>query len=221
MKSHKERLTTIHRPQLIDSLFERVMAIGPHPDDIELGCFGSLTRFHKNGAKIACMVMTCGGVGGDADLRRHEAEKCAAMLKAEIRFGELEDTKLPEGFPSIKLIEDFIADFKPTAIFVNSPNDTHQDHRNTAKAAISAARFAPIVLYYQTPSSTRSFAPQVFIDISEELDTKIKAVRVHESQGENVYMADKAVKGLAEFLGFQVYQGGKYFEGFEVHQIIV
>lgn len=220
MKSHKERLSTIATRPHLDHYMKRILAVGPHPDDIELGCFGTLSRLKKQGSDIEFVVLTCGGVGGQVDERRHEAEKSAALLGAKVHFGDLEDTRIPEGFPTIKIIEDVIADFKPTAIIINSANDTHQDHRNVAKAAISAARFVPVVLFYQTPSSTRSFTPYVFFDVTEEIDQKIKAVRMHESQGENVYMADRAVKGLAEFLGFQVYQGGKYYEGFEIHQMI-
>ena len=204
-----------------DHIFKRILAIGAHPDDIELGCFGTLARFKKRGSALACIVTTCGGVGGEIEKRRTEAVASAKILGVKPKFGELLDTAIPEGHPTIKLIEDVILKFKPTVVITHSPNDTHQDHRNVALATISAARFVSTVLFYQTPSSTRFFNPQLFIDITNSIDIKVKAVQIHASQGKNVYMADRAVKGLAEFLGLQLYQGGKYYEGFEIHQMVI
>jgi LmbE family N-acetylglucosaminyl deacetylase len=205
----------------LNNYFKRIMAIGPHPDDIELGCFGSLARFKKEGAKIAFVVLGVGGKEKIVQIRKKEASKSANLLDAKLFFGDFVDTRIPEGIETISFIERCINDFKPTSIFINSPNDTHQDHRNTAKAAISASRFIPVVLFYQTPSSTRFFDPKVYIDITDYIKLKIRAVRIHKTQGKNVYMADEAVLGQAKFLGLQIYRGGQYFEGFEVHQLIL
>lgn len=201
--------------------FDRILAIGPHPDDIELGCFGTLAKYKAKGAEVAFVVLTYGGAGGETETRKQESLASAKLLDAKIYYGELIDTQITDGVGTIKVIEDAINEFKPTIVIVNSPNDTHQDHRNASLAAVSAARFVPTVLFYQTPSSSRSFNPKLFIDITEFIDKKMNAVNIHKSQGENVYMADRAVRGLAEFLGFQVYKGGKNFEGFEIHQIII
>lgn len=206
---------------LVNNIFERVLAVGAHPDDIELGCFGTLAKLKRAGSKISFIVTTCGEVGGGIEQRREEAIQSAAILDVSPHFGDLSDTAIPEGHPTIKLIEDIINEFKPTAVFVHSPNDTHQDHRNVSKATISAARFVPAVFFYQTPSSTRFFNSNFFINISDFIDTKIDAVRIHKSQGKNAYMADQAVRGLSEFLGLQIYQGGQFYEGFEIHQIII
>jgi len=205
----------------IENYFKRIMAIGPHPDDIELGCFGTLAKFKSMGGDLAFVVLTLGGNKGMPEIRQQEAITSAKIVNAKIYFGNFTDTKISEGIETISFIEKCIADFKPTAIFINSHNDTHQDHRNASKAAISASKFIPIVLFYQTPSSTRFFNPQIYIDITNYIDKKIKAVRIHKSQGKNVYMADRAVRGNAEFLGFQIYQGGRLFEGFEVFQFII
>ena len=200
--------------------FERILAIGPHPDDIELGCFGTLARFKSEGSEIAHFVASCGGVGAQEEKRRAEALASAALIGAKVYFGELPDTMIPEGHPTISYIEAVVKEFKPTCVIVNSGNDNHQDHRAVARAATSASRFVPLVMYYQTPSSNRHFVPQMYINISDTIDLKKQAVRIHESQGQNVYMADNAVEGLAGFMGLQIYHGGKSFEGFEVYQMI-
>ncbi len=201
--------------------FERILAIGPHPDDIELGCFGTLAKYKKEGSKIAHFIATCGGVGGAEQKRRDEALASAKLIDAKVYFGELPDTAIPEGHPTISMLEAVINEFKPTCVIVNSPNDTHQDHRAVARAAVSAARFVPLVMYYQTPSSNRQFMPNLYVDVTKTIEVKTKATQIHKSQGENVYMADRAVRGQADFLALQIYQGGKYFEGFEVYQLIL
>lgn len=204
-----------------EKLFERILAIGPHPDDIELGCFGALAKYKKQGSQIAHFVATYGGAHGDEQKRRDEALTSAKLIESKVYFGELPDTAISDGHPTIGVIEAAIKEFKPTCVIVNSPNDTHQDHRAVARAAISAARFVPMVLYYQTPSSNRQFNPQLYVDVTDTIEIKMKAIKIHQSQGENVYMADRAVKGLADFMALQIYQGGKYFEGFEVYQMIL
>jgi LmbE family N-acetylglucosaminyl deacetylase len=208
-------------PSFNKNLFSRILAVGPHPDDIELGCFGTLAKYKKMGSEIGFVVLSFGGIGGEVELRKKEAIESASLLDAKTYFGELEDTRITDGIKTIEIIEKAINDFKPGVIIVNCPNDTHQDHRNAARAAISASRFVPMVLLYQTPSSTRDFNPKLFIDVTDFINLKSQAVSIHQTQGKNVYMAERAVKGLAEFLGFQIYQGGKYYEGFDVHQIII
>jgi LmbE family N-acetylglucosaminyl deacetylase len=202
-------------------LFKRILAIGSHPDDVELGCFGTLARFKQMHSAITLCVLSDGGRHGFSDTRRQESEASARLIEAPLVFGGLTDTEIPEGHPTISIIENVIEGFEPTAVFVNSQNDTHQDHRNVTRATLSASRHVPLVLFYQTPSSTRQFNPTVYVDISDFIELKMAAIQLHASQGKNVYMADRAVKGLAEFLGLQIYQGGKYFEGFEVHQMIL
>jgi LmbE family N-acetylglucosaminyl deacetylase len=202
-------------------LFERILAIGSHPDDVELGCFGTLARFQQLQSEITLCLLSDGGAHGLAEVRKKESEASAELLHARLVFGGLTDTQIPEGHPTISVIENVIAASQPTVILVPSLNDTHQDHRNTARASLSASRYVPLVLFYQTPSSTRQFNPTVYVDITDFIELKMNAIRLHQSQGKNVYMADRAVRGLAEFLGLQIYQSSKYFEGFEIHQMIL
>ncbi|HEV3022062.1 MAG TPA: PIG-L family deacetylase [Pirellulales bacterium] len=205
----------------IERMFGRILAVGAHPDDIELGCGGTLCRYRQRGSDIAFCVLTCGERGGDFEDRSMEARTAARLVGAELTFGDLPDTQVSEGQPTIEIVEGVIERFRPTAVFVNSPNDTHQDHRNAARAVISAARFVPIVLFYQTPSSTRDFTPTLYIDVSATLPDKLQAISIHASQSQRMYMSQEAVRGLAAFLGLQIYRGGKYFEGFEIHQMIL
>lgn len=198
-----------------------VLAIGPHPDDIELGCFGTLTKLAKQKYAINILLCSNGECGGNLEKRLEEVRESAKLINAKIHFGNLPDTKISEGTETIKIIEDCIQAINPDIIFVNSEKDTHQDHRNVAKATVSATRFGPDEVYiYESPSTTRNFMPILYYDITEEFDTKIAAVRIHTSQGKKAYMADRAIKGLAEYRAFEIGKNDRLAEGFEILRIL-
>ncbi len=159
-----------------------ILAIGAHPDDVEFGCGGTLIKYARKGAHIDLLVLTDGSRGGSARVRRREQKRAAAVLGARaIHWGGYHDTLLPSGRRLIDRMERVIRKVLPDFIFVNFPEDTHQDHRQVARAAISATRYARNVLFYEGPT-TVNFSPTVFIDVAEEIDQKIRALRTHRSQ---------------------------------------
>ena len=159
-----------------------ILAIGAHPDDVEFGCGGTLIKYARKGAHVDLLVLTDGSRGGSAQVRRREQKRAAAVLGARgIHWGGYHDTLLPSGRRLIDRMERVIRKVAPDFIFVNFPKDTHQDHRQVARAAISATRYARNVLFYEGPT-TVNFSPTVFIDVAEEIDQKIRALRTHRSQ---------------------------------------
>jgi LmbE family N-acetylglucosaminyl deacetylase len=160
----------------------RVLAIGAHPDDIEFGCGGTLIQYARRKVHIELLVMTDGSRGGSPRVRRREQTEAARLLGAsKLHWGGYRDTLLPSVRHLIDRMETILRKAKPDFIFVNSPEDTHQDHRLVARAAVSATRYARNVLFYEGPT-TVNFAPTVFIDIASEIDRKIDALNKHESQ---------------------------------------
>jgi LmbE family N-acetylglucosaminyl deacetylase len=159
-----------------------ILAIGAHPDDIEFGCGGTLIKYAGKGANVHLLVMTDGSRGGEPDVRRREQERAARVLGAErIHWGGYRDTLLPTIRRLIDRMEVVLRSVRPDFIFVNYPEDTHQDHRQVARAAVSATRYTRNVLFYEGPT-TVNFTPTVFIDIGGEIRRKIRALRTHASQ---------------------------------------
>ncbi len=159
-----------------------ILAIGAHPDDIEFGCGGTLIKYARKGAHLELLVMTDGSRGGDARVRRREQVRAGEVLGADrIHWGGYRDTLLPSVRRLIDRMERIIRKVEPDFIFVNYPEDTHQDHRQVARAAISATRYARNVLFYEGPT-TVNFQPTVFIDIAGEVEQKIRALNTHRSQ---------------------------------------
>jgi LmbE family N-acetylglucosaminyl deacetylase len=203
----------------------KILAIGAHPDDVELGCFATLAKFAKEGHEINILVCTNGEAGlvdeTSIQKRMDESKESAALINAKIYFGNLPDTRLSDGIDTIKIIEKHVKDINPDILFFNYRDDIHQDHRHLASAVISATRFTPHEVYmYESPSTSKSFAPSVYFDVTDIFDTKLEAVKIHQSQGKKSYMADRAIRGLAEFRAFEIGLNDKLVEGFSPLRIL-
>jgi len=210
-----------------------ILAIGAHPDDVEIGCGGTLVQLQQKGHKIYILILTKGEASGDPQIRKKECEVAAKCIGAEIFIGNLKDTKITDGFETINAIENKINELKPDYIFSHSSKDGHQDHRNVGLATLSAARRSKKVLLYESPAALRDFCPQVFVDVSETFNIKMKALKVFNSQTSKPYFngisfSDKsqkishvinAVEGLAAYRGFQA--GVPLAEAFEVGRYIL
>jgi LmbE family N-acetylglucosaminyl deacetylase len=200
-----------------------ILAIGAHPDDIEFGCGGSLSKYSERGHQLFLLVMTGGGSGAPSETRMAEQTAARAILGAEeIFWGGYQDTHLGVDAEMIKKIESVIASVKPEFIFCHFPDDTHQDHRHLAQAIMSATRYIRNVLFYEGPT-TQNFNPQVYVDISDTLDTKLEALRAHRSQVMKTNIEDLSIievaRSCANFRGIQ--GRVKYAEAFHSLRLFI
>ena len=160
----------------------KVLAVGAHPDDIELGCGATLLRHAEAGDDITMLVMTPGQRGPQGLTSRvQEQEDAAALLGARLVWGHCDDGSVPTGVEAVALIDAVVRRVEADVIYAHAPNDTHQDHAATSQAALSAGRRLERVLFYQSPSTT-SFDPNVFVDVETAMSGKLAALRAHWSQ---------------------------------------
>ena len=162
---------------------KRVLALAPHPDDLEIGCGGTLATHAERGDEVHIFVATFGDIGGAAEIRKLEQEASAKILGVKkIHWGGFADTQLPQQAQELMTkLEAVVQAVEPDTVYVNHGEDTHQDHRTLAQVARSVTRYVPNVLAYETPSST-GFEPTAYMDIEGILDVKIKALEAHASQ---------------------------------------
>jgi len=159
-----------------------ILALGPHPDDIEIGCGATLLKFARAGHKVFLYIATYGELGGDRKIRKQEQIESGEYMGVEkIFWGEFPDCQLPLSRHLITNIEDVINEVNPDYIFVNNNEDTHQDHRVLATATLSATRYVPNVLFYECPS-TLNFSPDVYVDIEDYIEGKQVLLEKHASQ---------------------------------------
>jgi N-acetylglucosamine malate deacetylase 1 len=159
-----------------------ILAVGSHPDDIEIGCGGTLARFVKRGYRVYAMVMTCGGKGGDPRVRRGEQLASTRILGIrDVFWGNFEDTRLPFYDNLTPEIEKVVNKTRPSFVFVHHGSDTHQDHRQVSACTVVATRNIPNVLFYECPT-TLNFSPNVYVDIRDFMKLKCRSLACHRSQ---------------------------------------
>lgn len=200
----------------------RILAVGAHPDDIELGCAGTILKYVRAGHEVFLFILTDGRMAGDPDLRRKEQEEAGRRLGVKkIFWGGCSDTKLSVDKEIISMIENVIKEVTPDEVYVNYWDDSHQDHRALAQCIISATRYIKRVLFYEDYTSL-NFEPDFFVDIKDVLEEKINVLKAHHSQVSREYPSElnmlESVQAIANFRGFQ--GKVKYAEGFKAFRYL-
>lgn len=199
-----------------DRLRERVLAIGAHPDDVEIGCGGTLLDHRRRGHRISILTLSRGAVGGNQHARLAESGATADAIGAQLLFGDLPDTEVDEGIDTIRLIEAVVRVLDPTVVYVHSAHDNHQDHRAVSTATRSATRGVRRVFAYQSPSATNDFAPTQFVNIDQTLRDKIAILQLFESQNMRAYLEPELVLASARYWARHLAANARYAEPFEV-----
>jgi len=200
-----------------------ILAIGAHPDDVEYGCGGMLTKYVQRGHVVFVFVASDGALGGDAEVRRAEQKDAGRILGVrEVFWGGYPDTEVPLSRDLIVRLEAVIRQVEPRMIFVNSPDDTHQDHRHLAQCAMSATRYVPNFLFYEVPT-TVNFAPNCYTDVADVLDVKLASLEAHRSQVTKTNIEDLTIlelaRSCANFRGIQARV--KYAEAFQSVRLLL
>jgi LmbE family N-acetylglucosaminyl deacetylase len=188
---------------------ERVLALGAHPDDIEIGCSGTLLKLADQGSKVHLYIASKGERGGETHTREQEALRAADKMGAEeVHWGGFIDCEIPHTVELIESIEKAVKASDPDLVIVHYREDTHQDHRALAVAAQSAARRVPNFLFYESPTS-QLFAPSVYCNIEDTITRKIDLLETHFSQ-----VARTNIEGLSIM---DIARGSAIRRGIEVY----
>lgn len=200
----------------------RIIVIGAHPDDFELGMAGTIMKHVEAGDEVHAIIASAGEVIGLGEQRKKEAVNSSRFLGIKsTTFLNIPDTMITDGKPTIDKIERQIKRIMPDRIYTHSINDTHQDHRNLSRATLSAARRVKQVIFYESPSTDVHFEANFFVDIEKYIDKKIKCLLMFESlhkMGDRRYLEIDAIKGGAYFRGYQCNR--KYAEAFKVFRYL-
>ena len=197
-----------------------VLAIGAHPDDIEIGCGGTVKRHILRGNEVYYVIATNGEMGGEKEKRIAESKKAAKLMGVKkIYFLNIPDTFIRHDGNTVNLLDEIIKKVAPSIIYVHSLNDFHQDHSNIAKSTLSASRtMKNSILCYEAPSTTLEFMPSAFSDISKTFESKVECINQFVSQEKKDYVERQAIVNLAMFRGKVI--NVEYAEVFEVVRLI-
>ena len=193
----------------------KILAIGAHPDDIELGCGGTVSAACAAGANVVAVFLTKGEQSGNPDSRRQESLDALNFLGVtNVYFGDFSDADIPNSRQVIDFLESFCKNGEIETVLTHTINDSHQDHRQVGWLSLSAFRNVPRILAYETPRVTPNFSPTYFVDISNFVEGKWAALKCHLSQKTKRYLAYESMINLASFRGSQV--NVRAAEAFEV-----
>jgi len=223
---------------------KNILIIVAHPDDEILGCGGTIARLNKEGYKIITLILG-EGISSRDDVRdvkkrekdilelKGEARKANAILGVkEIFFYDFPDNRF-DTIPFldiVKVIEEIKNNIKPEIIFTHYERDLNIDHQITYKAVITATRPMKVetvkeIYSFEILSSTGwnyplSFSPNVFYDISETIDVKIRALKEYKTELRE-YPHPRSLEGIkliAKNWGMKV--GLECVEAFKIVRIL-
>jgi len=214
----------------------KILIVAPHPDDEVLGAGGTLLRYKSEGNSIAWLIVT--GITEDfgwSPEKISERDGEIAKISKFFNFDEVYNLRLPttklDTLPIgdiIQKISDVIKDFSPDEVLIPHLGDIHTDHQVVHNAVLSCTKwfrypFVKRILSYETISETdfgldisRQFIPNVFVDISNFLDDKIKAIEIYSSEmGVFPFPRSKiSIESLASYRGSS--SGFKAAEAFQL-----
>ena len=200
-----------------------VVAIGAHPDDLEIGIGGTLAKMKRDGANV---VMCVASIPRDYEVRLAEAKRGAEILGCELKIlmdggpQRIEDVKTCD---LVGLLDGVIREYKPAAVLTHSKSDFHNDHLLIYNACLPTQRLAYFDFFSYHPTNCRpvpiAFHPNVYVDISETIDAKMHAITAHASQFGGRGLDTEMYREFAHVQGRMI--GCNYAEGLDVQRMLL
>ena len=219
--------------------FGKTLVVAAHPDDEVLGCGGLIAKLNKQGGHVRVIFIAEGTScryekpwGKEVEEEIQQRNQCGIEAMNFLNVSDFHFYNFPCGrldeepiIEIAKVIEKEVQKFEPTTILTHSYNDVHNDHKTIFKAAVQATRpvgkIVKNLLSFEILSSTewnytKVFKPNLFVDITSEIDVKINAMHCYSTeQPKHPHpRSDQVIRSLAKIRGSQ--SGVKYAEGFEI-----
>lgn len=199
-----------------------VLAVGAHADDIELAVGGTMARLRRAGARTVMLVIS---LPGEHEVRRREAEKAAKILGCELRV-VMDDARRIEDLKSyelVSLIDRHVRELEPAAMLTHGASEFHRDHVLVHQACVSSQRLGFFDFFTYQPNFCRpvpvAFHPRAYVDITDTIDTKMRAIEAHESQFKCRGLDTELYRDIARMNGRMV--GVQYAEGLDVARMLL
>jgi LmbE family N-acetylglucosaminyl deacetylase len=201
----------------------RVLALGAHADDIEIGCGGTLLRFRAAGAEIHWVVMS----GNEA--RRAEARRGARLflgtdVARRVTLHGFRDGFFPAQFAEIKeVFEEVGARVRPDVVFTHFRDDRHQDHRVMSDLAWNTFR-RQVVLEYEVPKWDGDLSrPNLYVPLSRaEASRKVRALlTVFGTQRSKDWFDADTFRGLMRLRGVECRAASGMAEAFHARKVVL
>lgn len=200
-----------------------VVAIGAHPDDLEIGIGGTLAKLRREGAHV---VMVVASIPKDFDVRLEEALRGASILGCDMRLlldggpHRLEDVKTCD---LVGMLDAVIRDYEPAAVLTHSNADFHNDHLLIHNACLPTQRLRYFDFFCYHPTNCRpvpvAFHPRAYVDVTDTIDAKMHAITAHASQFGGRGLDTEMYREFAHMQGRMI--GVPYAEGLDVNRMVL
>jgi LmbE family N-acetylglucosaminyl deacetylase len=202
----------------------RILALGAHPDDIEIGCAGTLLRLIEQGCVAELRWIVLSGSLERAPEAQASAEALLVGVQHQIIVRDFEDGFFPYDGRVIKgFFEEVKRDFSPDVVFTHQRNDLHQDHRLTCEVTWNTFR-DHFVLEYEIPKYDGDMgAPNVFVPLDAELCSQ-KVSHLFEyfhSQVVKPWFKHDLFSGLMRLRGMECQSPTSYAEAFYCRKAVL
>jgi LmbE family N-acetylglucosaminyl deacetylase len=202
---------------------ETVLAIGAHPDDLELAIGGTLARLAHGGSRVIMAVVS---IPAEFETRHPEAKRAAEILGCELRLlvedacRRIDDIK---NYQLVGMLDALVRSLKPAAVLTHSASEFHRDHIAVHNACLSTQRLERFDFFHFSPTMTRAvpvaFHPRAYVDVTATIDTKMQAIEAHASQFGARGLDTEMFRDIARLNGRMV--GVKYAEGLDVGRMLL
>jgi len=200
-----------------------VLAVGAHADDVELAVGGTMARLRRAGARVVMAVVS---LPGDYKARLREAERAADILGCELRVLMADGARRIEDLKSYELvamIDREVKELAPAAMLTHGPSEFHRDHVLVHEACVSSQRLRYFDFFTYHPNFCRPvpvpFHPRAYVDITETIETKMRAIEAHQSQFKCRGLGIDIYRDIARLNGRMV--GVQYAEGLDVGRMLL
>lgn len=202
-----------------------VLALGAHPDDLEIGMGGTIAKLAATGYDVSLVVATLPNfVKTDKkEERRNESIMSAKVMGCKSpEFLDLAPDEIVFGRRFVTKIDEIINRYNPGVVFTQWIGDSHQDHQALTRAVIAASRDLTDLFMYETTIpggiTENAFRPQLYVDITDTLEIKKNALDCFESQKIRCgHLWIDAIIGRSAYRGYQL--NTKHAEAFEVIRV--
>ncbi len=204
-----------------------LLAIGAHPDDVELFCGGTVAKMVAAGRSVVVAHLSAGerGTRGSREERLAEADAAAKILGVEWHVLDCGDTRMENTESNREQIIRLIRELKPTIVLTHDPNDRHPDHRKANEMVTDACFYAgvggietdhprhrPQGVFYFIGNGKGQQSPQFVVDVTTTFEQKMQSLKAYQSQffnpayqGADTYIASErfwlSLEGRARMFG--------------------
>ena len=209
---------------------KRILVIGAHFDDSELGVGGSMKKWSSEGKEVFKLTLTdnvtffeqYGGISVEYERTRRESAEASSILgvKEVTGFRPVPCNDLKYDKDIMQAVEAIIYQLKIDTVVIHSPEDANRDHIEASKICFTAARHCPNVLFFKSNGylSENGFVPNYFVDITDYVEDKRRALHCYSRENDRFGRLFDSCIEQNHFFGYSV--GCAYAEQFKAIRLV-